>query len=222
MGRAACEAASSSPPTEGSVGAGTGATVGKLYGMAGACKGGIGSAGLALPDGVSVAALVAVNAFGDVIDPRSGDVIAGARDPRTGAFADTCERMKAGTHRPGFGAAATNTVIGVVATDARLTKIQTQRVAIMAHDGLGRAIAPAHTVFDGDVVFAVSAGQRPGDPTTIGLAAAEVLAEAILRAVRMAEPLHGVPNGREIADTRTSGQRSPRDRGDDSRPPPDS
>ena len=198
MGRAVCDAASASPPAEGNVGAGTGASVGKLYGVQYACKGGVGSASVKLGEGVTVGALVAVNAFGDVIDPATGEIVAGARDPATGRFANTTARMKSGTHRPSFGTPATNTVIGVVATDDALTKVEANRVALMAQDGLARAVRPAHTLFDGDTLFAAATGRLPGDVNTIGAAAAEMVQEAILRAVRAAASLHGVPNGGEI------------------------
>lgn len=183
MGYLAASRASSAPPAEGNIGAGTGASVGKIRGMKYAMKAGLGTWGVDL-DGVIVGALVAVNAVGDVIDPRSGIRIAGLR---SGA---TLNWMKKGqTHS----AVKSNTVIGVVATNARLTKTQATKVAQMAQDGLAQAIRPAHTMFDGDTIFAVATGEKKADVSTIGAFAAEVMAEAIVRAVKMAKPAGGLP-----------------------------
>ena len=183
MGYLAASRASSAPPAEGNIGAGTGASVGKIRGMKYAMKAGLGTWSVDL-DGVIVGALVAVNAVGDVIDPRSGIRIAGLR---SGA---TLNWMKKGqTHS----AVKSNTVIGVVATNARLTKTQATKVAQMAQDGLAQAIRPAHTMFDGDTIFAVATGEKKADVSTIGAFAAEVMAEAIVRAVKMAKPAGGLP-----------------------------
>jgi L-aminopeptidase/D-esterase-like protein len=182
-GYAACAAASAEAVVEGSVGAATGATVGKLRGLANATKGGLGSASQTLPDGLIVAALAAVNAWGDIYDPATGQMIAGAR-----TAADT-----PGPAAADPGAFSTNTTLVVVATNAQLTKAQATKVAQMAHDGLARAIRPVHTPLDGDVVFALSLGEVQADVGKVGALAAEMAAAAILRAVWAATPLHGIP-----------------------------
>jgi L-aminopeptidase/D-esterase-like protein len=197
MGRAACLAARTAPPEQGNVGAGAGATVGKLYGLAHAMKGGFGTASEELAGGVIVGACAVVNAFGDVVDPRTGKVLAGARDPQTGALADTAARMKQGQTSPGFARPAKptpleSTTLGVIATNARLNKVQANKVAQMAHHGLARAIRPAHTFFDGDTVFVLATGDVDGDTNTVGLAAGDALAEAIVNAVRAAHTVGAV------------------------------
>jgi L-aminopeptidase/D-esterase-like protein len=208
MGRAACLAARPAPPAQGNVGAGAGATVGKLYGLAHAMKGGFGTASEELAGGVIVGACAVVNAFGDVVDPRTGEILAGARDPQTGALADTAARMKQGQTSPGFARPARpalgsaevsasaalleSTTLGVIATNARLTKVQANKVAQMAHHGLARALRPAHTFFDGDTVFVLATGDVDGDTNTVGLAAGDVLAEAIVHAVRAAHTVGAV------------------------------
>ena len=189
-GYAACEAASTAPPAEGSVGAGAGATVGKLFGIDRAMKGGIGSASIRL-GGVTVGAIVAVNAVGDVIDPRSGRVLAGARSGDGGAPLRTSAAMLQGQWPAGKapvtppGAATT---IGLVATDAVLDKAQARKLAQMAHDGFARSIDPVHTLYDGDTIFALATGATGvrADPTVLGVAASLVTAAAVLRAVRAA------------------------------------
>jgi L-aminopeptidase/D-esterase-like protein len=195
--RAATDA-STSPVQEGSVGAGAGATVGKASGAAHAMKGGIGSASITLPDGTIIAALVAVNAFGDVIDPESGKVVAGVRAADGRSFVDARTLLRAGTL--GFGGNAQNTVLGVVATNARLTKTEAKRVAQMTHDGYARAIAPTHTPVDGDTVFVLATGARAGaaDTGRIGALAADVMAQAIVRAVRQATGVPGYPALRDL------------------------
>jgi L-aminopeptidase/D-esterase-like protein len=183
---------------EGNVGAGTGATVGKLRGMRRAMKGGIGTASITLPDGLTVAALVAVNAVGDVIDPSTGTVVAGVRTEDGAALADARWLIRSGaTVRP---QPARNTSIGVVATNATLTKPQATKVAQMAHDGLARAISPAHTPWDGDTMFSLATGEYGGnaDLSTIGALAAEVTAEAVVRAVRAATGIEGFPAARDL------------------------
>lgn len=187
MGYAACEAASDGPVTEGSVGAGTGCTVGKILGPGRAAKGGVGTASDNLGGGVIVGALVAVNPFGDVIDPRTGDIIAGARALTGDGFADTLAIMKGlvGKSMLRF-SGRSHTVIGAVATNVRLTKEQANKVAEMAHDGLARAVRPAHTILDGDTLFALGTGQKRADVNLVGAYAAEVVARAIVRAVRAA------------------------------------
>jgi L-aminopeptidase/D-esterase-like protein len=202
MGYQACQKASRKPPAEGNVGVGMGATVGKILGIDWAMKAGVGCASLEIGRGVVVGALAAVNAFGDVIDPQTGRIVAGARNPeQPGAnygvpeyFADTLQvlRNKAGDPPLRFGQRS-NTVIGVVATNARLNKEQANKVAQMAQDGLARTIRPAHTMLDGDTIFALSTGKRPVDVNVVGAFAAEVFAQAILRAARTAQPLAGLP-----------------------------
>ena len=202
MGALAASAAVSAPPAEGNVGAGTGASVGKLFGNALAMKSGLGTASMDIGGGVIVGAIVAVNAFGDVIDPKTGEVVAGLRSGKigplkigkAGQFADTLAMMKTVTGRGVMGIAGrSNTVIGAVATNAKLTKAQATKVAQMAHDGFARTLRPAHTMLDGDVIFALSTGTKNADISTVGAFAAEVMAQAILRAVRMAKSAGGLP-----------------------------
>ncbi len=202
-GYQAALAASAAAPAEGSVGAGAGATVGKLRGLERAMKGGIGTASITLDDGLTVAAVVAVNAIGDVIDPATGEIIAGVRNEDGTGFADARRLLREGElpGRGGGGAPAGNTTIGVVATNASLTKAEITKVAQMAHDGLARAIYPAHTPRDGDTLFGLATGEHEdeGGLTRIGALAAEVVAEAILRAVRAATGLPGIPSASELA-----------------------
>ena len=202
MGYQACLAASTESPAEGNAGAGTGATVGKVLGMGQAMKSGLGTASMEIGGGVIVGAIVAVNCFGDVVDPAHGEIIAGARSAEIGPlrigapgyFADTQSVMTSliGRTTVGF-ASRENTVIGVVATNARLDKAETNKVAQMAQDGLARAIRPAHTMLDGDTLFALATGKRRADVNIVGAFAAEVTAQAILRAVRSAQPSGGLP-----------------------------
>jgi len=189
-------------PSEGNVGAGTGASVGKMFGMKLAMKSGLGTASVDIGEGVIVGAIVAVNAFGDVVDPKTGEIIAGLRSGKVGPlrigkkdlFADTLTMMKNPIGRGILGFASRgNTVIGVVATNAKLTKAQAAKVAQMAQDGIARAIRPAHTMLDGDVIFALSTGTKKADVSIIGAFAAEVMTEAILRAVKMARAAGGLP-----------------------------
>jgi L-aminopeptidase/D-esterase-like protein len=205
MGYEACQQASSEPPAEGNVGAGTGATVGKILGPGQAMKSGIGCAAVDAGGGVIVGALIAVNAFGDVVD-GNGQIVAGARTLQTGPlrlgqpgyFADTLAVMKGLVGRTILGFAARgNTVIGVVATNADLTKEQTNKVAQMAHDGLARSVRPAHTMLDGDTIFAMATGDKKADVNLVGAMAAEAVAEAIVRAVRAAKPVAGLPAASE-------------------------
>jgi L-aminopeptidase/D-esterase-like protein len=202
MGYQACLNATGGPPAEGNAGAGTGATIGKILGMGQAMKSGIGTASLEIGGGVLVGAIVAVNAFGDVVDPASGVILAGARAAdlgplRIGApgyFADTLQVMKSLIGRTTLGfASRQNTVIGVVATNARLDKAQANKVAQMAHDGVARAVRPAHTMLDGDTIFALSTCKRKADANIVGAFAAEVTAQAIVRAVQTAPPAAGLP-----------------------------
>lgn len=203
MGYRACEAATSEMPVEGNAGAGMGATVGKILGMAGAMKSGIGTASEDLGGGVVVGAIVAVNALGNVIDPETGRTLAGTRPVKIGPvgvgateghFADALAVMKGMVGKVALRFASRgNTVIGVVATNARLTKEHANKVAQMAHDGIARTIRPAHTMLDGDTIFALSTGGKSGDVNLIGAFAAEVVARAIVSAVQNATALAGLP-----------------------------
>lgn len=193
MGEAACRAATAGPVEEGCVGAGTGATVGKIFGLAGAMKSGIGSWGVRVAGGATVGALVATNAFGDVVDVRTGQILAGARDPATGRFAGTASRLRtSGLLRPS-GGFPTNTTLGVVGVDAALTKAQATRLAIVAHAGLARAVLPSHTSLDGDTFFVLGTGTRAADMLALEAAVGEVIAEAVMRGVKAARTLGGVP-----------------------------
>jgi L-aminopeptidase/D-esterase-like protein len=183
---------------EGNVGAGAGATVGKMGGAGRSMKAGIGTSAIVMPDGLVVAALVAVNAVGDVIDPSTGQVIAGVRTPDGKGLADARQLLRAGQlFRPRSGE---NTTIGLVATNARLTKPQAQKMAQMAHDGLARAISPVHTPGDGDSIFSVATGTLDGDANLamIGALAAEAMADAIVRAATQATTSSGVPAARDL------------------------
>ncbi len=208
-GRAACLAASAAPMPQGSVGAGTGATVGKVRGIAWATKGGIGSASITLPNGLVVAAAVAVNAYGGVVDHHSGRVIAGPRREGGGGFHDSVRLLlEDASLREGASLTntMTNTTIGVVATNATLTREEANFLAQASHDGLALTIRPCHTIRDGDTMFVMATGQDPqrGDITALGAAAVEATAQAVLQAVRTATGLGGVPsigelnNGQEL------------------------
>jgi L-aminopeptidase/D-esterase-like protein len=187
MGYAACEAAGGGAVVEGSVGAGTGCTVGKVLGPGKASKSGIGTASVDLGSGLVVAAIVAVNAFGDVVDPRTGEILAGARPLHGDGFADTLATMKGMVGKTILRfAGRSHTIIGVVGTNASLTKEEANKVAQMAHDGLARAVRPAHTLFDGDTLFALATGHKRADANLVGAYAAEVVAQAIVRAVKAA------------------------------------
>jgi L-aminopeptidase/D-esterase-like protein len=191
-GYRAARGASSAPVLQGNVGAGAGATIGKSAGFDRAMKGGLGSAAIISSDGLIVAALVAVNAFGDVIDPATGRVIAGVRTADGQSLADA--RILLRTLDSPFPPAA-NTTLGVIATNARLTKTEATRVAQMGQDGFARAIAPIHTPRDGDTVFALSTGRRAGPPDVgrIGALAAEAVADAVVNAIRHAKSIPGYP-----------------------------
>jgi len=191
MGEAAAAAATTEAVAEGCVGAGTGATVGKALGMKQAMKSGIGSFTVTLPGGVLVASLAAVNAFGDVRDPASGKIVAGARKaPDSREFANADEILK---QRAPAALVRTNTTLAVVATNARLSKVEATKLAQFASLGMARAISPVNTTNDGDLVFALSRGDLRADINSLGVAAAEAMAQAILRAVRLAKTLGGVP-----------------------------
>jgi len=198
-GYQACQSAASGPVAQGSVGAGTGATVGKALGLKSAVKGGIGTASERLADGTVVGAIVAVNAFGDIVDYATGEVIAGPRRPDKSGFVSTLGRLSAGRKPRSSG--GESTTIGVVATSARLDKEGANKVAQMAHDGLALAVRPAHTMGDGDTIFALATGRRRlgrGGVTAIGAIAARVVARAIASGVREAGSLAGVPAARDL------------------------
>ncbi len=192
-GYAACVAANHAAPAQGNVGAGAGAAVGKLFGPARAMKGGIGSAAFKV-GAITVGAVVAVNAIGDVIDPASGRVVAGARTADGKMLLGSMQALLRGD-LPERARAGMATTIGVVGTDAVLTKAQANKLASMAHDGLARTINPAHTMQDGDTLFALATGAsgKPGDMTVLGALAAHAVAQAVLNAVRAAVSLPGLP-----------------------------
>ena len=201
MGYRAATAATSGVPAEGNAGAGAGASVGKIFGPKSAMKAGIGTASMNV-GGLVIGAIMAVNSFGDVLDPETGQIIAGARSTNLGPlrvgqegyFGDTLEIMKTFVGRTVLGfATKANTVVGVVATNARLSKSEATKVAQMAQDGVARTIRPAHTMLDGDTIFALATGEKNTDPSTVGAFAAEVVAQAILRAVKKAAPAGGLP-----------------------------
>ncbi len=197
-GYAACQAATAGPVMEGNVGAGTGATVGKLLGFQQATKGGLGTASKELGHGIIIAALAVVNAAGDVVDPQTGTIIAGARRPLIGGFANSMNLAESTLGQTLHQLAHRNTTLAVVATNVALSKVGATKVAQMAHDGLARSIRPVHTAIDGDLVFALSLGDKTGDASLVGAVAADVLAQAVVRAVLAAEQLHGIPAARDL------------------------
>ncbi len=201
-GHAACQAASAGPVGEGNVGAGAGASVGKLFGIERAMKGGLGTASVRV-GGITVAALVAVNAMGDVVDRRRGGrVVAGMRTTAGDGLGDTMATLRRG-ELPSRLQPGTATTLAIVATDAVLTKAEATKVAQMAHDGLARSIDPVHTAGDGDIAFALATGAagRPAPVTLVGALAADVLADAVLRAVRAADGAAGLPAARDLDAT---------------------
>jgi L-aminopeptidase/D-esterase-like protein len=196
MGYDACERASSDAVEEGQVGVGAGAMVGKILGIGMASAGGVATASIKLTSGVTVGAIVVVNSFGDIIDPANGRILAGARSPKGRGWLDTQRAIESAIFTqsdkkskkplpPRAFSAIENTTLAVVATDARLTKAEARKVAVMAHDGMARAIKPIHTMFDGDTIFALSTGKLQSDVTTIGSVAADLIARAIVRAARL-------------------------------------
>ncbi len=196
MGYAACRAASAPNNAQGNVGVGTGATVGKLLGMAHACKAGLGTSSIRTGELV-VAALVAVNAFGDIRDPATGQIIAGARRPDGQGFLDTARAL---AQLPlGRMASWGNTVIGVVATNARLDAAQANQMASAAHDGLARTISPSHTLYDGDTLFALATGRVEAHPLVVYSLAAQAVERAVLNAAWAAEGVEGLPAARDLA-----------------------
>jgi L-aminopeptidase/D-esterase-like protein len=210
MGYQAAASASNVPPREGNFGAGTGASIGRILGLNQGMKTGVGTASVDIGGGVVVGAIVAVNAFGDVIDPQTGEIIAGVRSRKSksmrkgepGYFGDTLKLMRTLYGRTTMAVATHfNTVIGVVATNAKFDKAEAAKIAQMAHDGLARTVRPAHTMLDGDTLFALSTGRRLADVSTVGAYAAEVTAQAIVRAVRMASSAGGLPGLGEMQES---------------------
>lgn len=202
MGYAACQAASNNEPAQGNVGAGTGATVGKILGIGQCMKGGIGHAALDLGGGVWIGAIIAVNALGDVVDPETGKIIAGARTiskgplriGEPGYFADSLAIMRSTLGQQALAMASkSNTVIGAVLTNAKLTKNEANKLAQCAHNGLALTIRPAHTMFDGDTIFALASHKKSMNIHTLTAFAPEVVARAILNAVNFAKPAAKIP-----------------------------
>ena len=197
MGAEAAASAAAGPVAEGNVGAGTGATVGKVHRIARAMRGGLGSASRRLGD-IVVGAIVVVNAVGDVRDPETGALIAGTREsPESLTLADSA-RALAGSRALERFAAPEHTTIGTIATNARLNKPEASKIASLGMLGFARALSPPHTAFDGDTLFALSVGDLPADITRLGLAAADTVAEAIVRGVRAATSLPGLPAARDL------------------------
>ena len=196
-GYEACKNASDKIPMEGNVGAGAGATVGKLFGGNRAMKGGIGTASITLPNGFIVGAIVAVNAVGDIFE--NGKMIAGARTADGKKLMGTMNAILRGDNPPPI-LGGTNTTIGVVATNAKLDKAQCQKIAQMAHDGLARTINPSHTMFDGDTIFSLATGkiEKAANVTLLGALAAEAMAQAVIRAVKAAKSISGFPSASDF------------------------
>ncbi|HEX5475099.1 MAG TPA: P1 family peptidase [Vicinamibacterales bacterium] len=197
-GYKAADAATEAPVQEGNVGAGAGATVGKSAGHP--MKAGIGSAAIKLPNGLVVAALVAVNAVGDIVDPQTGQVVAGTRTEDGKHLADARKLLREGFRRQTTGRAGENTTIGIVATNAKLTKVQATKMAQMAADGYARAIYPVHTPGDGDTIFSLATGTWTGEANygTVGALAAAAMADAIVRAATQATSSGGLPSARDL------------------------
>lgn len=196
-GYRAAQAATSAPVAEGSIGAGAGATLGKIAGMERAMKSGVGTAAITMADGLVVAALVVANPLGDVIDPATGRIVAGARNANGKGFADARVIVRTGAPRARDG---DNSTIGVIATNAKLTKAQASYLAQMTDDGYARAIWPIHTMVDGDAVFAIATGGKSGEPDMIALGAlaADVMATAVIRAAQQATGLRNLPAVRDL------------------------
>ncbi len=202
MGYSACAAADAGNTERGNVGAGTGASVGKLFGMDFAMKGGLGTSSITI-GGLVIGAIAAVNCLGDIIDPE-GRIIAGLLNRQKTGFASTADIIKqsCGDKKNLFsGSTAGNTTIGIITTNAKLDKAGANKVASMAHDGFARSISPVHTMFDGDTIFCGATGMVDADITTVGVIAAEVMAEAVRDAVKSAESAYGLTCCREIKNS---------------------
>ncbi len=196
MGYTACHNATGNFTSRGNIGAGTGASVGKISGCGQCMKGGLGTASRQIGDLV-VGAIVAVNCYGDIVDPATGKTIAGVLSPDKTSFLGTMNILS-GSSKNSENAFSGNTTIGCIATNADFTKAEATKVAMMAHDGFARAINPIHTMFDGDTIFCLATGEIKSDPTTVGAIAAEVMAEAIVNGVKNAESAYGIPGYKEI------------------------
>ena len=200
-GYQAAISATTGPVAEGNVGAGAGATVGKLFGNQAAMKTGLGTASLRLGDtDIYVGAMVAVNAVGDVYDPETAKIVSGARDVKNGGFLNTIQKIKQGYGLELPAESHTNTTIGIIATNAKLDRVQVTKVAQMAHDGMARAINPVHTLWDGDTLFAVGTGKSTVhvNHSALGAIAAEVLSTAIVRAATQTTGIPGFPSYRDL------------------------
>jgi len=197
-GYKACLAATDKEVAEGCVGVGTGATVGKALGIERATKSGLGTASCKISGDIIVAALVVVNAVGDIINHKTGEILAGPRNEVSNGFLSTVELLTGGVYSYRRDPLPTNTTLGVVATNANLNKEQVNKLAQMAQDGIARAINPSHTMHDGDTMFALSLGDKISDITILGSVAAEVVSEAIVRAVQQAETLAGIPAIKDV------------------------
>lgn len=197
MGYKACLSAKSSEITEGCAGVGTGATIGKLMGLKQATKGGIGTESYQLPSGVIISVLVVVNAFGDIVSPDTGKVLAGVRESEQGrGFPGTVNLFKQGIVRRAD--SYQNTTLAVVVTNADFSKSELSRISNIAQTGLAKVISPVHTVQDGDMVMSVSAGDMKDDVNLVGIVAAELTQKAILRAVEKSTSLGGIPSAKEL------------------------
>ena len=198
MGYKACMNARGGGVEEGSVGAGTGATVGKLFGIKRGMKGGIGTASMKSKSGATVGALVVVNAFGDIIDPYGGRILAGARtSERSTGLVDSSKHIMEGTIKRQFG--SLNTTLAIIATDVHLYREDLKKVIRLAHNGLAKTISPLHTTFDGDVIFALSLGKKKADVNTVGMLAEVALIHAITRSVQRANGLGAIPAFKDIS-----------------------
>jgi L-aminopeptidase/D-esterase-like protein len=199
-GYIACQNASNHPLEQGSVGAGTGATVGKALGLQRATKGGLGTASLTFSDGLVIGAVVAVNSFGDVVDPQTGTILAGPRQSGTNPFCNTMELLLGGsdTLQPNPSTLG-NTTIGVVATNATLSKSQATKLAAQAHDGLALAIRPCHTMSDGDAIFAIATGKSKNslNMNRICAGVVTVTVQAVINAIQSCSGLDGIPSAKE-------------------------
>jgi len=196
MGYLACRNASVENNSQGNIGAGTGAAVGKINGPGFFMKTGLGTASRQIGE-LIVGAIVAVNAFGDVVDPFTGRIIAGTLDEEKRNLADTMSILSSSAESKS-NAFSGNTTIGCIAVNADFTKSESTKIAMMAHDGFARAINPIHTMYDGDTIFCMATGGVKSDPTIVGAIAAEVMAEAIVNAAKSAESAYGIPGYSEI------------------------
>jgi L-aminopeptidase/D-esterase-like protein len=198
MGYQACQTAVSPNTEQGNVGAGTGATIGiqsSPYKM----KGGIGTASVQVGD-LIVGALVAVNCYGDVIDPETGQIVSGLLNEDRKTFAKTLRTISKNHAAPDGAISPINTTIGIVVSNAKLTKAEATKIAMMTHDGYARAINPVHTMHDGDTVFAAGTGEVDTDCTTLGAIAAEVMSRAVVNGAKAAESAYGIPGYRDIRE----------------------